>query len=246
MIKRGLIIADRHLDATKEPHPAYLLVRKFAKELKPDFVVDLGDSLDLPYLGSFNRENLKLLSEHSFADDYDLFSSELDFWLQCTKKLTILQGNHDLRVERLAEKMPMFEGFLDYERAFELKKRGIPFYRLSDQPFRMGKLSLIHGWFYNVHHARKHLDVWGGNLCYGHCHVFQTASRVIPYHGEETQAWAIGSLSDVAPEYAKGRPMGHQNGFGVVYVDTRKGDFNLFPVNIIHEKFLFEGKEWGL
>jgi len=71
-MKRWLIIPDLHLDAVEQPHPAYLLVKRFAKSFKPNGVVFLGDNLDFDYIASFNKDDLKLLSAKSFQKDFDL------------------------------------------------------------------------------------------------------------------------------------------------------------------------------
>ena len=160
-----------------------------------------------------------------------------------TKEYVQLEGNHDYRVKRWIDKVPSLEGIIEYDSMFKLKDRGIEFVWCDQQPYKRGKLMFHHGRYCNKYAAAKHLDVYGGNIVFGHIHRFQTASKVVPFYNDEVQAWAIGCLSDVEPEYAKKQPMGHQAGFGVVYIDD-DGGFNLFPINIIKNRFRWEGRLW--
>lgn len=244
-MKIGLIKTDEHQDSTKPFNPAYLLLKKFAKHLKPDFVVDLGDWLDMAYIASFNKERLDTISGMTFKDDYDLGKRELDFWQSVTPKLYMIQGNHDERTERLIDAVPAFKGLIDYHIVFDFEGRGIEYRRILDEPLRIGKLTFIHGWYTNKYHAAKHLDVYSGNICYGHCHRFMTISKNLAHHNEEIQAWCIGGLCDKAPDYMKGRPTGWQNGFAIMYLQDN-GDFNLYPINIINGGFVWEGRKWEI
>ena len=242
---RGIIKADEHHDATREFHPSYRLLKKFADAFRPDFVVDLGDILDLEYISTFNKADLKKLSAHDFVDDFDLVNREYDWWLERTAKFYQIQGNHDERTERVSASAPMFSSLIDYARVFDYAGRGISYTRLVDPPLKIGKLSLIHGWYTVKYHAFKTLMALGGNVAYGHMHEFQTYSHKFPATDQEIQAWCIACLNDVNPEWKKGCPTGWQNGFAVIDM-ADSGDFNLYPINIIGGKFYFEGREYAL
>lgn len=60
---------------------------------------------------------------------------------------------------------------------------------------------------------------------------------------EEIQTWSIGCLCDKSPDYAKGRPTGWQHSFAVLYVND-DGSFNLYRINIIRNRFIWDGKVW--
>ncbi len=244
-MKRGLIIADTHLSANDPVHHSYQLVKNFAKDFKPDFVVDLGDTLHLDYFASFNADDIKLLAENSWEEDVDLINKELDFWQDNCQTFHWVQGNHDERTERVAKKAPFFADSLDYYKRFHLKARGIKFYRLVDRPLKIGKLCFIHGWYWNKYCTSKTLDEYAGNIIFGHIHRMQTYSRVLMAKNEEIQAWSLSCLSDKEPDYRKGQPTGWTNGFAVVYMRDN-GTFNLYPINIIKGGFIFEGKEYTI
>jgi len=240
----GLILTDRHHDADKEEHPSYTLVKKFASDMKPDFVVDLGDLLDLSYISSFNEHFLRKLENKRYLKDISMVNRELDFWQGVTKEYVQLEGNHDYRIKRWVDKVPSLEGLVEYETVFGFERRGIEWVWSDHQPYKRGKLMFHHGRFCTKYAAAKHIDVYGGNMVFGHIHKFQTASKVVPYFNDEIQAWSLGCLCDVEPEYAKNQPLGHQNGFGCVYVGD-DGGFNLYPVNIVNGGFMWEGRRYG-
>jgi hypothetical protein len=217
-------------------------VKKFAKDLNPDFVVDLGDTLDLDYFSKFSQENLLTLVDCSWEEDVELLNSELDFWQTIAGKNYFWRlGNHDERAYIMGEKVPAFQKTLDYEMRFSLNKRGISFYRLGDVPLKISKCNFIHGWYTNQYHAKKHLERYSGNLIYGHVHHRQTHHKDLVAEGKTIHAWSLGCLCDKAPGYLRGRPSHWVNGFGVMYIAS-DDNFNFYPVDIIDEKFVFNGE----
>ena len=245
-MRKGIIFADTHLSVKEPFHPSYLLVKKFAKDFKPDFVADLGDSLDLEYFASFNKEKVSSV-DGDWEGDVDLLNGELDWWQGITKDYYWMQGNHDERAERMAVAIntAAMRTSLNYERRFHIKERGIKWKRLVDQPGKVGKLHLIHGWFYNIYHAKKTLEYLSGNVIYGHVHTRQTHSKHLTAFNQQIQGESIGCLCDKQPDYKKGVPSGWMNTFAVVYMDD-KGNYNLYHINIIKDSFIWEGREWRM
>lgn len=245
-MQAGIIITDRHHRADEPFHPSYLLVKRFAEAFKPNFVVDLGDTLDLTYFSSFDKDNATAQVVGDWAQDVALLNTELDWWQGVTKKYYWILGNHDWRAKKKAERTDTaLMGMLDYATQFRVKSRGITMLTPEDRPLKIGKLNMIHGWFYNQYHARKHLDVYSGNIVYGHVHTFQTHAKELVAEGKQIQAWSLGCLSNKQPDYLQGRPSQWKNGFAVVYMND-SGNFNLYPVNIIGNSFIFNGIEWKL
>lgn len=243
-VSKGLLFADVHLDATADPHRSYGLVQKFAVDFKPDWVVNLGDWMDFDYLSKFAEDDSLAREGKRLQADIDMGKADLDFWQEVTDDYTILQGNHDERLDRLIAKRPEFEYLLSADKLFGFRDRGVKYYPAREQPYKRGKLNMVHGWFANKYHAASHLDRMSGNIVYGHVHNFQSTSRTLVAVGEEIAAWSLGCLCDKAPGYLKGRPSEWQNGFAVVYMDE-SGAFNLYPVRIIRGSFIWGGVRYS-
>ena len=243
-MERLLIVPDLHLDATQELHPAYKLVKKFAKSFKPDGVVFLGDVLELEYIARFNVDNVQILNRGTFTKDYDLWQRELDDWQKVTSKIWIREGNHEERIARLLLKEPTLRGSVEIEQRCEYKKRGIEYATVLDPPTKIGHCRFIHGWYTNLHHAKKHVLRMGACIAYGHTHDVMSYSLKTLADDYEKCAWSLGCLCDTAPEWMKGRPTEWMHAFAVYYVSRKTGKFNMYPVRIFDNEFIWDGHLW--
>lgn len=240
-----MIIPDLHFDANKEIHPAYKVVKRFAKSFKPGGVIFIGDVLDLYYISSFSKDDLKGVSRHTFQADFDLWNRELDYWCKLTDDIVVIEGNHEYRIEKLIQRMPMLEGAVEVGNSAncDYKGRGIKYRRYWEKPYKLGHCHFIHGWFTGIHHAKKHVLRMGDNIVYGHTHDVQSFSVKTLADNHEVSAWSIGCLTDRQPDWLKGRPSSFMHAFGVLYLWDR-GNFNLYIPRVIGNQFAFEGRMW--
>ena len=202
-----------------------------------------GDISDWDFISVFSKGVMAKLSGKTFRAEFDVIEKELDDWQTYANDVVLLSGNHDERVYTAIQKDTTLQNLVEYETMLKLKSRKVPFFRDTQQPYKIGKLNAVHGWYYNRYHTAKHLDVFSGNIVYGHVHTLQTTSKILVAKKQEIQATSLPCLCDLAPEYMNGAPSGWQHGFAVAYVQDN-GDFNLYPINIIRDRFIFEGKEW--
>lgn len=239
-MKSGIIFSDTHLESITPIHPSYALVKKFATEFKPDFAVHLGDALHLDYFSGFEEGNVV---EGNWEEDVALLNKELDFWQGLVgENLSFIQGNHDFRAERAAQKVAnlALRESLSYERRLNIKQRKIKYVKVTDDPLKLGKLYMCHGYYWNKYHAFTHLEKFSGNIIYGHVHANQQAHKVLAARDEDIEAWSIGCLCDKAPDYLRGRPSGWQHSFAIMYLQDN-GNFNLYTVNIVKNSFVWGG-----
>lgn len=245
-MKKILFKYDAHLASDQEEYPAYGLVKKFAKEWKPDVIVDGGDYLDFNYISTYDERRARLLEGKRFKKDYDLARRDLDFWQKIAPSYIALEGNHDERVQRLIDEQPRFEGLVEIPVNLEFESRGIQWYRLIDPPLQLGKLLVIHGDVATKYAARRNLEKYKHNVICGHVHRFEEASDSLPVLGESMRSWTIGCLSTLQPEWKKGVPTDWCNGFAVMYLEE-DGRFSLYPIYIDkYFEFIWEGKRWKL
>jgi len=235
-----------HWEASSTIHHSWLVMRNFIQDLKPEIIVLGGDIFDFPYISKFDIEYEELREGKRFVKDFELVNMQLDFLRQhASMKIVYLEGNHEFRLEQYIRRNPELRGFLDLTTALDLDGKNISFIREVDQPYRVGKLAIIHGWYWSVYHARKHLDEYSGNIIYFHTHSFQQHSRLIRSQDMPISAWGIGCLCDKNPEYARGRTRHWENGCAVIDIDE-KNDFQVYPLRIINKKLMFNGSVWKL
>jgi len=246
-IQKTILVPDIH-------HPHYEervmeAVNQFIFDYDPDEIVYMGDQLSLDCISGWNRRKPLLKEGQRLMQDYDNFDEDI---LQVHENLTrsdirrtFMIGNHEQRIEWYSEMNPELVGFIDVIRHLELQERGyeiIPFNGIH----KVGKLSVIHGYYWNKYHATKTLEAFGGNVVYGHVHNPQVYAKVSPvdrkgYH----TATALGCLCNIKPDYKGNTPNFWINGFGIVEHLPATGFFNLYSITIIEGSFMFNGKYYG-
>lgn len=245
MIKSAIILPDVHL--TEELPKDYLPVREFIKEFKPNKVILLGDFMDVSSLSAWDMDKKRLMEGRRFKKEVDTANNELDFLQKYTKDkeegVVYLFGNHESRTEKYLDKNPEMEGMMELPEQLRLKERGIP-WLVYNKLYKLGQMYFTHGMYTNKYSAAKHLQTLGCNITYGHQHGTQTYMQNMAMQ-EPYMAYALGTLGDKAPDYLQGRPANWISQFAVFYWDTNNGQFNLYPINIIKNKFLWNGKEYS-
>lgn len=241
MIKKVLILPDVHL--TEDIPKPYSVVRKFINDQKKfDEVILLGDFMDVAALSHWDLDKKRLIEGKRFDKECKLANQELNFLQKHSKKITYLEGNHENFVERYLDKNPELEGMLEIPKKLHLKERGIKWVKMNDL-YKVGHCYFTHGMYSNKYHATKHLMTLGCNIVYGHVHRTQM-DMVNMKMQEPVYAVGLGCLCGHKPHFMKNRHANWINGFAVMYYNTKTKDFNLYPINIIKDKFIFEGKEY--
>ncbi len=242
-MKRVLVIPDLHVP--QHDRKALGLVEAYAKSEGPwDQIVQLGDWNDFPQLASQTLGNLKAQGKNTIRDDYDEGERILDRWQKLAKRIDILQGNHDERIERWLGCQPLFTGSLEVQNGLHLKERGIGWHPVwenaSKYALRIGKADFIHGMSVSPNHARITGARWGDNVIYGHTHDAQCATferRGKVTHVAQSLGWLGG---EKAIAYQRGRPNKHEHAFGVFHFFP-DGFFQYFVVRIFRGRLVAPG-----
>lgn len=221
------------------------LVKQVIADIQPNYVVYQGDQLDLAVISHWNKDKKRKVELKRLKEDYVGFDKEIMTPIEKitnrkTKFVWVI-GNHEDWVQQYLDKNPELEGIIEPEVCLNLKKRGYEIVPLNGH-YKLGKLSVIHGLYTNKYHAAKTSEVFSKSVCYGHTHAPQTHSNVkamdvTDYHA----AYGLGCLCNLSPSYMKNRPSAWIHGFGVVYIFPN-GNFNLYPVIIADNKFIYNGK----
>ena len=241
MLKSAIILPDAHL--TDEVPVDYQAVKPFIKDFNPDVIVLPGDFMDVASLSAWDYDKKRKMEGRRLNSEYKTANRELDFLQRHTGKTVYLEGNHEDRITRYLDKNPEMEGLIEPQIRLKLKERKIRWVKMNDL-YKLGDMYFTHGMYTNVHNAKKHLQTLGCNVCYGHQHSTQTAMQNMAMQ-KPYMAYALGTLGDKKPDYLKNRPGNWINQFAVFYWDTKTGHFNLYPVNIIKNKFIWNGKQYG-
>lgn len=245
-IQKTVLIPDIHY-----PHiddKVLEALNQFIFEYCPDELVYMGDQISLDCISGWNKRKPLLKEGQRLIKDYQNFDKDI---LQVHERLapdakrTFMIGNHEQRVQWYIEEHPELENLIDIERNLNLIERGyqiIPFNGI----YKIGKLSVIHGFYWNKYHAAKTLDAFEGNVVYAHVHNPQMYAKVSPvdrkgYH----TATALGCLCNIKPDYKKNVPNFWINGFGIVEHLPASGFFHLYPITIIEGSFMFNGTYYG-
>jgi len=246
-IQKTILLPDIHY-----PHyePRIMdAVEEFIIDYDPDEIVYMGDQISLDCISGWNKKKPLLKEGHRLLKDYEGFNHHiLEAHENITRpdiRRTFMIGNHEQRIEWYSEEHPELEGFIDIERHLELEERGyevIPFNEIHT----VGKLSVIHGFYWNKYHAVKTLDAFEGNVVYAHVHNPQMYAKVSPidrkgYH----TATSLPCLCNIKPDYKRNAPNFWINGFGIVEHLPATGYFNLYTIIIIDGSFMYNGKYYG-
>jgi len=239
-VETVLILPDVHL--TVEENKVYNLVKNFIKSRKWDEIVILGDFLDFESLNPFDANKALKMENRRFLKEIDVANRELDFLQKYSNNIVYMEGNHERRAVWYVDKNPSMEEFINVPKNLKLKERKIKWIPYDNySSYQKGHLTFIHGYWYNKYFAQTTLEKFGCNVVMGHTHRAQSAQmRMLKQ--KEYMAIGLGCLCSKDADFTRG-PSSWINGFGVGYF-SNGGNFNLYPINIINNKFIFEGKEW--
>lgn len=241
-IRKVIILPDMHVPFHDQQ--TLKAVEKFMASQTWDEYVNLGDLMDFDYLSKFNAGMLRLLEGRRIQEDYELAGEILDRHAKILRsknpdcKMTLEEGNHDFRAVTLLDKMPQFVGLLEVPVGLRLKERGINWVQSwsKGELYKIGKMYFSHGNYINQYHAKKMVDSYGVNICYGHTHDVMSISKVNQGKDRTIEGCSLGCLCLPQP-YMRGRPDRWQQAFGVAYVQP-DGHFTLYVVKIFNHKFV--------
>lgn len=241
MVKSAIILPDVHLDENVSKD--YAPVKRFIKDFKPDKIILLGDFMDVSSLSAWDRDKRRLMEGRRYIKEIDRANKELDYLQKYAKEdVVYLFGNHEDRVKRYLDKNPEMEGMMELPEQLRLKERGIKHLPYNEL-YKLGDMYFTHGMYTNKYSAAKHLQTLGCNITYGHQHGTQTYMQNMAMQ-KPYMAYALGTLGDKAPEFLRGRPANWINQFAIFYWEPKGGNFNLYPINVIKKKFIWNGKEY--
>ena len=117
-LKHHLVIGDSHAHPD-DPNHRFEWLGSMILDRKPDTVVDIGDSADMPSLFSYDRGAIGPKVEAArYWQDIDAYHDAQERLRQGMGKyrptrMVKTKGNHEERIERMLAATPLFRGVLD-------------------------------------------------------------------------------------------------------------------------------------
>jgi hypothetical protein len=212
-----------------------------------DEVVYLGDFMDFDLISSHNKDNLRAIAGKRLDAEYIYAGKILDRHQKAAPKarFTLLEGNHEHRVERYIDANPVLEGKVEVETGLQLIKRRIKWVRFwsKGDSYRIGKARFIHGLYTNQYHSRKHVENYGENIFYGHTHDVQSYSKELQGADRTIVGQSLGCLCRYDQKYIRGKPTKWQQAIAV-FEFFPDGYFTYNVIRIFKHRFFAEGKTY--
>jgi len=156
-----LYTADQHVPVYNIP--ANRAIHKLMEDIKFDGFRIVGDYMDMSPISHWNEHKRRTLETQRLKEDYAIGNVLLDEYdkrlpKNCDK--AYFWGNHEDWYNQLIEKLPVLEGMLSPTIELYFEKRGYKVYETLNHIERIGRLSVTHGIYANVHAVKKHIDVF--------------------------------------------------------------------------------------
>lgn len=238
MVEKIFIYSDIHYP--EHNVRALSCANKMIKDYKPSKIVLIGDALNMTPVSHWLLDKKRPMEGQRLVRDYEGFNKELATMLKQggaqVKEVVYILGNHEEWINLYLDKHPEMEGLLEVEKNIKLptkskaKLKFVPY----NEFYKAGKLLLTHGLYTNKYHAAKTVDSVNASVLYGHCHNFQTYTKVgLAKSTDKHMAMSIGCLSSMSPSYMKKRPNNWVHGVATVEV-LGGGNFNARFIPIIN------------
>lgn len=224
-------------------------MKQFMKDYKPHGYVNIGDFLENDPSSHWAAKDARprrlvpeILEARQVMDDILDAAGP-----QCTFRRFLLGNHEDWTNQLLVEKIPeIYDGLeglgvdLTVEGLLQLRSKNFKIVPINEI-LKIGSAHFIHGYYTSVHHAKKHLDVFGVNIYYGHLHDVQHHSGVSVNGLHESMS--LGCLRTLNASFLKGKPNNWSHAFGIFEFKI-DGSYTRYVPVISDGEFSFNGKRY--
>ena len=240
--KKFLYVADQHVPEYNVP--ANRAIHKLMDDIKFDGFRIVGDFMDMSPISHWNEHKRKTLETQRLKEHYiigNVLLDEYDKRLPKNCDKAYFWGNHEDWYNQLIEKLPVLEGMLNPTEELHLEKRGYKVYEKMNHIEKIGRLSVTHGVYANVHAVKKHIDEFKTNVMFFHTHRIGSRSSSSPAKEIAIIGYNVGCLCDKNPDYLRNKPNKWSHGFAIVYY-LPTGYFFVQNIRIIKGRFIYNNK----
>lgn len=240
--QQSIILPCCHVPFHNQPY--FHKIKNLISDIKPNEIVIQGDFVDCNALGSYEKGRLSSTGI-DLEEEYTEASKELDELEQASghQNFVYLFGNHENRYFRWKADInnSKYGDLVSPIKGLKLEERGYKvFTDYMNDYYSIGSLQVMHGEFFNIHAAKKHLDTFRRNVMFAHTH------RVQYYREGDFAAWNIGFLGNKnAPcfNYAH-RSMKEKWANSFAVVTQSDGFFHVEVIEFINDSFFFGGLKY--
>jgi predicted phosphodiesterase len=226
--KTGLVFGDIHFKAKEygerggHDERSWEAFLKYVSTRKWDYVINLGDTMDFPYLHRkakmIETEKRRIQKDYAFANEQVTRLTDRIYRHNPRAEIIFIEGNHDEFVyKNLIANFPVLEdAVLTVDKGLMLKERGIkwiPYWTDHSKYLQIGKAIFLHGLYTNQSHFKKMYGPYGTNsVFYGHVHDMQCYTPIIAQENKLV-IQSLGCLCSYDQPYLNGSPTNWQQGF---------------------------------
>jgi len=234
---------DTHVKFMFEPAVNAFL--KFCQWYEPNIHMIMGDFADCEGIAHWEPHNLaprRIVPEMKIARA--LLRKTVEHTPTCSTRI-YLEGNHEYWIQLAMTRMPEFFDEIEelgieinLKTLLALEKFGYEMFPLNHL-VKIGRAHFTHGIFTQQHHAKKHLDVFKGNIYYGHLHDKQSHNQT-SLDGD-MEAASLGCLCRLDAQFLKGKPNNWSHNFGI-FEFFRDGQYTFLRPDIRNGRLAIMGK----
>lgn len=248
-MRKAVFVADIHYPY--QDNKVFQIIKQILYDEQPDYLVFLGDCFNADGISKF------YINDHEdgfFQTIREIKNFRKEYFLplvQCAKNAQVLWtlGNHDgKRIEEFLEKTRLKchpDKYQDFKTKIDLTKI---FPKVSFKKYnechKIGKLYLTHGEFHSKGHAEKHVTVYGKSILYGHLHTHDAKTVNTKANNKVHTGYSMPCACKLDIPYMSKHSSSWVQGLSVGYF-RNNGEFNLYMINIINGKCIWNGKMYG-
>ena len=247
--KTILVVPDSHAKPGI-PNHRYEWLGRLVVDIKPDYIVNIGDMWDMHSLNSFDKPGSKSFNGASYWKDIDVgldgmlrFNYQLEEYNRGVKKdnrynpeLIFCIGNHEHRISRFIESEPRFEDVISTKdlRLEELGWEEVPFL----VPKKIQGCSFAHYFtsgvmgrpISGIHQAASLVTKQFGTCIQGHTHTYDHSVRT-DSGGKSLHGLVAGCYFEHSESWAGPANMMWRRGVSVLH-NVKAGDFDVEWISI--------------
>ena len=125
-IRKAILLPDIHYPDHIRAN--FTAIEPFIKDFRPDYLIYMGDQLDLDMISTWNKDKPGLVEKKRLLKDYIKFDG---LFLRKHEKITSrncervwIDGNHEQRADWICDSQPALRGLIEPRNALKLEQRG--------------------------------------------------------------------------------------------------------------------------